>query len=210
MKFQKEEELLEWKQFLRTLNTQSAADRIRMMREHANLSQGQLAEIAGCTANTISQMEKGNILNKETRYLYSICAYFKCSMDWLLCETNQPTFDPRTETIAEYLHLSRDTTQILIDILRDCNKTHFGSQERRRGLNHIVSADPDALSDLCMCLEVFASAQGLTGDDGQPNFFAQYQLGRAWSDVKKIFLAAYEKEKEFLETERKALEETFR
>ena len=205
MEFKTESEKQEWKRFLRTLNTQSASDRIRMMRDRAGLKQKDLAEIAGCQVNTISQMENGKILNKETRFIYAICEYFSCSMDWLLCVSNMPSFDPRTETIAEYLHLSHNTTDQLISTLR--NLSDSGQQERR-GLNHIITAEPEAFADLCRCLEEFSSAQCITNDD-EVNPFAEYQLGKAWKRIQQIFLAAYSKEKQFRETEKKVLDQIF-
>ena len=205
MEFRSESERQAWKQFLRTLNTQSAADRIRLMREQAGLTQKQLAEIAGCQANTISQMESGKLLNKETRFIFSICKYFECSIDWLLCETNIPSFDPRTEALAEYLHLKPDTADQLINILHNLSDS---GQDTRRGLNHIITADPASFADLCRCLEEFASAQCIT-DDEEINPFAKYELGKAWKRIEQIFVAAYVKEKEFRRSEKAALEQLF-
>ena len=205
MEFKSESERQAWKQFLRTLNTQGASDRIRLMREHAGVTQKQLAEVAGCQANTISQMENGMILNKETRFIYSICKYFECSIDWLLCETNIPSFDPHTEALAEYLHLKPDTVDQMISILRNLSDS---GQDTRRGLNHIITADPASFADLCRCLEEFASAQCVTnGDD--INSFAKYEIGKAWKRIEQIFIAAYTKEKKFRETEKAALEQIF-
>lgn len=205
MKFRSASERQAWKQFLRTLNTRSAADRIRLMREQEGLTQKQLAEIAGCKANTISQMEKGMILNKEARFICLICEHFECSIDWLLCESNKPVFDPQTEALAEYLHLKPDTADQLVGILHNLSDS---GQDTRRGLNHIITADPDSFADLCLCLEEFTSAQCIV-DDAEINPFAKYELGKAWKRVEQIFIAAYAKEKEFLETEKAALKQLF-
>lgn len=205
MEFKTESEKLEWKRYLRTLNTQSASDRIRLMRNRVGLKQKDLAVIAGCQVNTISQMENGQILNKETRFIHAICEYFNCSIDWLLCDSNMPHFDPQTESIAEFLHLSHNTADQLISTLR--NLSDSGQQERR-GLNHIITAEPEAFADLCRCLEEFSSAQCITNDD-EVNPFAEYQLGKAWKRIQQIFLASYSKEKQFREAEKKTLDQIF-
>lgn len=203
MDFQSETEKLEWKRFLRTLNTLSTADRIKMMRNKVNINQEQLGHIAGCTKNTICEIEKGKILNKQSSYLYSICDYFSCSIDWLLYQSNLPVFDPRIEALADYLHLNPDTTDQLISILH--NLTESG-QERRRGLNHLITADPDAFADLCRAVEEYSHLQ-MIKDDETPNAFAQYQLGLAWQLIQKIFQASHEKNKELKETRARSLQQ---
>lgn len=203
MEFKTEADLQEWMKFLRTLNTKSASDRIRMMREHAGMTQKQLAAIVGCQANVISQMENNQILNKETRFIYSICRYFHCSMDWLLCESNAPAYDLNSRALSDYLHLNPDTMDQLVSILRNVSET--GNLERR-GLNHIVTADPDAFADLCRCIEEYSRNQCLSAGS-QVDPFAQFQLGRAWIRIQDIFQAAYVKEKDFRETRRKATDQ---
>ena len=206
MEFHTEGGREEWQQFIRSLNTVGAAERIRRMREKAGISQKKLAEIAGCSINVISQMEKGQILNKEMLYIYSICQYFHCSLDWLMCESNYPSFEPNTENFANYLRLSQDTAYQLLTILRNTGET--GNIERR-GLNHLITADPASFVDLCRRLDEFSSAQCITKDDEEVNSFAEYQLGRAWRRIQKIFLAAFAKEKQLRETEKQALDEVF-
>lgn len=79
--------VIDWKQFLISLNDSCTSDKIKKMRMKVGLSQTQLGEIAGCSYNVISQIENGQYLNKETRYLVAISHYFRCGLDWLIGDT---------------------------------------------------------------------------------------------------------------------------
>lgn len=209
MEFKTQEERQEWKKFLRTLNTRSASDRVLMMRERCELTQKQLADIVGCSHNVIKEMELGNILNKRIEYVHALCNYFECSVDWLLCENNLPVFDPKLNSIADYLRLSPDAADQLVSVLRKLGNDT--DRQIRRGLNHLISADPDALSDLCFSLEEFISFQRMklehdnVNDEVDARPLAQFYLGNAWKQTENIFMAAYKKDKEFRQTEEKEM-----
>ena len=206
MTFESAEDHRQWKAKLRELNTESIGERVYRMREYAEMTQVQLAEVAGCSANVIKEIEKNrNLDGKAIGYIRRICEYFNCSIDWLLCESNLPVCDHRTEDLANYLNLSPDATDVLVSVLK--NITSDSGRQKRRGLNHLITTDPLAFEELCFSLEEFSKMQlvpdhNFTDHEIKP--WSTYQLGRAWQLIEKIFLAATKKEKAFIEAKKKA------
>ncbi|MDQ7100918.1 helix-turn-helix transcriptional regulator [Serratia sp. MF2] len=61
---------------------ETLSDRLKQKRNELNLTQAQLAELAGTTQQTIQQVEAG--LTKRPRFLVELAQALKCDPLWLL------------------------------------------------------------------------------------------------------------------------------
>ena len=68
----------------------TAAIRIKEQREKFNLSQQQLAEIAGVSRSAVSRWESNNRDNPTSTPLSKMCEFFGVSMDYILGKTDIP------------------------------------------------------------------------------------------------------------------------
>ena len=65
---------------------------IRDLREDADLTQTQMAEVLNCTQGTYSHYEVGQ-RDIPTEVLIKIADYHNCSVDYLLGRTNNPSIN---------------------------------------------------------------------------------------------------------------------
>ncbi|NQZ14424.1 MAG: helix-turn-helix domain-containing protein [Alphaproteobacteria bacterium] len=63
------------------------ADRLQYIRQIKNLSQAELAEIAGTTQQAIQQAEKGKA--RQPRYLHNLAMALDLSIEWVLFGTEE-------------------------------------------------------------------------------------------------------------------------
>ncbi|WP_313684158.1 helix-turn-helix domain-containing protein [Pantoea sp.] len=61
---------------------ETLSDRLKQKRAELNLTQAQLAELAGTKQQTIQQVESG--LTKRPRFLIELAIALKCDAHWLL------------------------------------------------------------------------------------------------------------------------------
>lgn len=77
--------------------TWTLADRIAKARNHAGLSQAELAEMLPAARNTLSRWERGD-MNPSQRSLEAISRVTGVSYDWLVNGDNtEPTTKPRPQ-----------------------------------------------------------------------------------------------------------------
>ena len=70
--------------------------RIRDLREDADLSQTQVAELLQVHQTTYSDYERGRI-NIPIAALHKLADYYKVSVDYLLCRTDDPKPYPKSK-----------------------------------------------------------------------------------------------------------------
>ena len=66
--------------------------RLRQLREEQKFSQADLGELLGMNQNTISRYETG-VREPSIRDLVLIADYFRVSVDYLLCRTDNPVMN---------------------------------------------------------------------------------------------------------------------
>jgi transcriptional regulator with XRE-family HTH domain len=72
--------------------SQKFAERLRTRRNRLNLSQGELAELAGVSPRSIFAWENGQNL-PTTNKLHQLSAALSCRQDWLLGNVDDPALD---------------------------------------------------------------------------------------------------------------------
>lgn len=97
--------------------------RLKLAREQAGLSQGQIAKMMGLHRPTISEIEAGRrkVTSDE---LVEFANYYGVSTQWLLNE-NQPDENPAVELAARELSkLKKEDLDRFLRILRSMKKNH--------------------------------------------------------------------------------------
>lgn len=77
--------------------------RLKEVRNRKGLSQGQVAEYAGVSQSTLSDLERGEIAPKTVDALVNLATYFDCSADYLLGLTDDPRRPDRRVVTPEAL-----------------------------------------------------------------------------------------------------------
>lgn len=67
---------------------------LRSIREDHDIKQKELAALLNVSQNTYSQYETG-VIALTAEVLIRLADYYRCSVDYLLDRTNDPTFPPR-------------------------------------------------------------------------------------------------------------------
>jgi transcriptional regulator with XRE-family HTH domain len=96
-------------------NKYEIGSRIRAERENANLSQTELAEIAGVeNYNTIGRWEDGkNPDIPPLKSMLKLCNHFNCDLEWLLCNPEYTCKRKSTTDIHEVTGLTEETINII-------------------------------------------------------------------------------------------------
>ena len=92
------------------------ADRIKYLREQANMTQADLARRLDITRSSVNAWEMG-ISVPSTQYIVELAGMFHVSTDYLLCVDKTATVEIQglTETDVQMVHM-------LVEHLRDKNK----------------------------------------------------------------------------------------
>ncbi len=83
--------------------------RLRDVRNQRGLSQGQIAEYAGVSQSTLSDLERGEISPKTIDAVVNLATYFECSADYLLGLTDDPrpaekrSWTPESKTAVDLI-----------------------------------------------------------------------------------------------------------
>lgn len=95
-------------------------ERLRAAREHAGLSQGQIAKLMGYHRPTISEIEAGR-RRVSTQEVSAFARYYGVTTDWLL--NDSATRDPMIELAARELSkLKKSDLDRFLRILRSMKK----------------------------------------------------------------------------------------
>lgn len=98
---------------------QSIASRLRLARENAGLSQGQVAKLLGVHRPTVSQMEAGQ-RRVTAEELAQLAQLYGVSTDWLACvgsEGPDPLRDRAELAARELLKLRKEDLDRVLDLL---------------------------------------------------------------------------------------------
>ncbi len=74
---------------------ETISQRLKKKREELNLSQDQLAKLAGMRQQSIQAIEAGS--TKRPRYLVELARALKCKPEWLLLATTKTNHQPPNE-----------------------------------------------------------------------------------------------------------------
>lgn len=134
-------------------NPCTLANRIRLARQHAGLSQAELAEHSGVTPSAVAQWENPHGTRPDLDHLIRIGAATKLTLDWLVTgnggqalpkKTRGPQDSPAIilDTFAQSLleenilaclrHMRPHARELLVAIAQEMAKDRGGSQLQRR------------------------------------------------------------------------------
>ncbi len=105
--------------------------RLKELRIAKDLSQGQVAQYAGVSQSTLSDIERGEIAPKTIDAIVNLAAYFDCSTDYLLGQTSDPTrrdAPPLSETMKQVLLLGRQLSTARQRDLLDIAETFIAKE----------------------------------------------------------------------------------
>lgn len=85
-------------------------NRLRELREEANISMQQLAEAIGVSNAAVCKWENG-IAEPKVSYLVKLAAYFECTIDYLVCRTDD--FNPSEPTVTPPVKLNGKEKEIV-------------------------------------------------------------------------------------------------
>ncbi len=99
------------------------AQRLRIAREQAGLSQGQVAKMLNFHRPTISEIEAGR-RKVNTEELVKFSKIYEVSTDWLINSENENNLDPKIELAARNLaKLNNDDLNKILRLLSSIKKS---------------------------------------------------------------------------------------
>ena len=134
----------EWRNFLRTIDSMTTGEKVKLMRKKIEMTQTELAHVAHCSLNVISQIEKGmNCFQKEMLYFWNMSRFFGVTIDWLTCNNPGTLLYPQNDPIANCLHIPDKTADALYAFFHGIEgKCDY------QGLEILLSTDTHTFNDL--------------------------------------------------------------
>lgn len=101
---------------------QAIANRLRTAREHAGLSQGQVAKLFGYQRPTISEIEAGR-RRVSAEELAKFCEIYNVSVSWIATEQSEVS-NPNVELAArELVKLKKEDLDKVMNLLQTLRKS---------------------------------------------------------------------------------------
>ena len=99
-------------EFLYSLNNATLGEKIKALREKANLSVDDLYKETGIAGSTICKIER-NEVDCKCLTLIDLANFFDVSIDWLLGRTQAVSLDDEIRFICDYIHLNEKAVDSL-------------------------------------------------------------------------------------------------
>lgn len=104
------------------------ADRLQYIRQIKNLSQAELADIAGTTQQAIQQAEKGKA--RQPRYLHNMAMALDLPIEWVLFGTEENTnkadlsgfSDKSAEVLDKFYAMPEEDQELIFKLMKSRQK----------------------------------------------------------------------------------------